>query len=227
MILYCIRFFGATSGKFNFSNLQQPKEEKVKRPTSTFSALTSLIHVQGLHSHYQHTQTHTPCLSPALGPHTALSRSCPSHQPGSSLGTMNASLKGVFPPCSTKLGLGFSQVFPRCPQWWAPDKAFLSARELQNQECGLHIYGQRNIQRFCSLCLLITGKNDCAVPSAFQLSPWNLCSPVDIHLRMALFYFLFMTGPEVSMQSVCPGLDPADRMSFPAPFASATFCLCN
>lgn len=111
MILYCIRFFGATSGKFNFSNLQQPKEEKVKRPTSTFSALTSLIHVQGLHSHYQHTQTHTPCLSPALGPHTALSRSCPFHQPGSSLGTMNASLKGVFPPCSTRLGLGFSQVF--------------------------------------------------------------------------------------------------------------------
>lgn len=66
--IYCIRWFGAMSGRFNFSNLQQTKEGGVNRPTSTFSALASTILVQGLHSHYNsslptHTNTHSLPLS--------------------------------------------------------------------------------------------------------------------------------------------------------------------
>jgi len=51
--IHYIRSFGAMTGRFSFSNLQWLKEGRVKRPASSFSALTSIIHMHGLHSHYK------------------------------------------------------------------------------------------------------------------------------------------------------------------------------
>lgn len=187
--IYCIRSFGAMRGRFNFSNLQQPTEGKVnrkKRSESTFSALTSIIHVQGLHSHYQqlpsYTHKHTLPAFILLWDHTQLcpAPALPISQPllwEAWMPPLNrSSVKGVFPPWSTKLGLVFFQVFLSLSCWpLAADKAFLSVRELQNQECGLDIYAQRNIQCFCSPC-------DCAVSWAFQLAFSSLCPPVDTYI---------------------------------------------
>lgn len=197
--IYCIRWFGAMSGRFNFSNLQQTKEGGVNRPTSTFSALASTIHVQGLHSHYNsslptHTNTHSLPLSCSGTTHSSVQ--CLSF-PSASLSSgkhecllwAEAQLKVCLHPAPPSLGWFFFRFFfslSCCPQSWAPDKAFLSVRELQNQECGLDVYGQRNIQCFCSRCLLIIRRNGCAVSLALQLIFWSLCPPVDTHLGLTL-----------------------------------------
>lgn len=187
------------SGRFNFSNLQQTKEGEVNRPTSTFSALTSIIHVQGLHSHYRqlpsYTHKHTLPAFMLLWDHTQLCPvpALPISQPLLWEAWMPPLNRGLSSRCASTLlhqaWIGCLQVFLSlscCPQSWAPDKAFLSVRELQNQECGLDIYGLRNIQCFCSRCLLIIRRNDCAVSLAFQLSFSSLCPPVDTHLGTGL-----------------------------------------
>lgn len=139
--------------KFNFSNLQCLKEVKVKRPTRPFSALTSLIHMHALPPQTIHSlPTRINTLPAFILPldHTRVSIRFLPFASGTLLPQTqepllwtSSSKKGVFPPWSTKFEVFLGAYW--CPQSQTPDKAVLSVRELHTQECGLDIYGQRDI----------------------------------------------------------------------------------
>lgn len=137
------------SGKFNFSNLRRLKEVKVKRPARPFSALTSLIpmHVlplQTIHSLPTRTNTLPAFILPS--DHTRISTRL-LQPPPSDTGTpsLNPLLKERCVSTLVHQVWGFFLRVYWCPQSQTPDKAVLSVRELHTQECGLDIYGQRDI----------------------------------------------------------------------------------
>lgn len=141
-------------GRFNFSSVAKRREnERANKLFFSFDIYNShawtALPLQTVRSLPACINTHSLPLSCSQTTHDSLSTFCLSHQPASSLGCMNASseltpqLKACFHPGPPSLG-DFLRL-SCCPQLWAPDKAFLSVRELHNQEHGLDIYGQRNI----------------------------------------------------------------------------------
>lgn len=229
--IYCIRYFGVMSGRFNFSNFQQPTEGQVnrkKRSESTFSALTSIIHVQGLHSHYQqlpsYTHKHTLPAFILLWDHTQLcpAPALPISQPllwEAWMPPLNqSSVKGVLLPWSTKLGLVFFSVFFKSFLLTSCCRQSLPFCE-RTSEPGMwsgHLWTKEHSMFLLPLSLWCVF----SIPARF---PKSVSSWGHIHLGLALFLFVSEVSRHRDAVSVYwSGSSRQNVIS--SPLASKTFC---
>lgn len=124
----------------------------------------------------------------------------------------NSSIKGVFPPWSTKFG-----VFLRlsCSVLSSEQSLPVWGFTTRNTWSGRSQTKKHSLSHSCHL--LIIRKNECVVALAFQPGLWNPCPLVDVRLGWLSFcLWVRLKCAGTGMYFLCAGLDPAARMSFPA-----------